>query len=314
VASAAEAEFTAAVDPYRGEVTAHCYRMLGSLVDAEDVVQETWLRAWQTWPGFEPRLDDRERSVRAWLHKIATNRCLSFLGRAARRELPTEVTPAAQEVQWLEPLPDSRMAYADQLDPADRLVAWESVELAFLVALQQLPPRQRAVLLLREVLGYSAAEVADLLDTSVASVNSALQRARALRERLATQPSPDRTDTAQLARRYAAAWEAGDIDAIVAMLAEDARYSMPPLPEWYAGRAAIREFLVTGPLAYRWRFLPTSANGMPAFATYSWDGTAYVPNGLDVVSIRDGAVHEVVSFLDADFARFGLPTRIEGTR
>jgi RNA polymerase sigma-70 factor (TIGR02960 family) len=308
VASTGEAEFTAAVGPFRGEVTAHCYRMLGSLADAEDVVQETWLRAWQAWPRFESRLDERERSVRAWLHKIATNRCLSFLGRAARRELPTEVTSAAQEVPWLEPLPDDRMAYADHLDPAERLVAWESVELAFLVALQHLPPLQRAALLLREVLGYSAAETADLLDTSVASVNSALQRARVARER----PAPDRggTGTAELARRYADAWEAGDVDAIVAMLAEDARYSMPPRPEWYVGRPAIREFLVTGPLACRWRFLPTRANGMPAFGTYMWDGTAYVPMGLDVLTVREGAVHEVVSFLDADFARFGLPPRI----
>jgi RNA polymerase sigma-70 factor (TIGR02960 family) len=313
VTPAVEAEFAAAVAPFRGEVTAHCYRILGSLVDAEDVVQETWLRAWQAWPRFEAGLDDRDRSVRAWLYKIATNRCLTFLGRAARRELPTAVTPdAVEEVQWLEPLPDDRMAYADQLDPAERLVAWESVELAFLVALQHLPPRQRAALLLREVLGYSAAETAELLDTSVASVNSALQRARMPRDR----PAPDRSaaGTAELARRYAAAWEAGDVDAIVAMLAEDARFSMPPLPEWYAGRAAIREFLATGPLTYRWRFLATSANGMPAFATYSWDGTAHVPMGLDVLTVRGGMVHEVVSFLEADFAGFGLPTRIEGGR
>jgi RNA polymerase sigma-70 factor (TIGR02960 family) len=312
VTPAVEAEFAAAVAPFRGEVTAHCYRMLGSLVDAEDVVQETYLRAWQAWPRFEARLDDRERSVRAWMYKIATNRCLTFLGRAARRELPTAVTPAdTQEVQWLEPLPDDRMAYADHLDPAERLVAWESVELAFLVALQHLPPRQRAALLLREVLGYSAAETADLLETSVASVNSALQRARATRDR----PAPDRGPAAaELARRYADAWEAGDVDAIVAMLAEDARFSMPPRPEWYAGRAAIREFLVTGPLTDRWRFLATSANGMPAFATYSWDGSAYVPMGLDVLTIRAGEVHDVVSFLEADFARFGLPTRIEGER
>lgn len=308
--SAVEAEFTAAVGPFRGEVTAHCYRMLGSLTDAEDVVQETWLRAWQAWPGFRPRSDDRGRSVRAWLYKIATNRCLTFLGRAARRELPT--TAEAQEVRWLEPLPDDRMAHADQLDPAERLVAWESVELAFLVALQHLPARQRAALLLREVLGYSAAETAGLLDTSVASVNSALQRARMPRGRPA--PARDAAGTAEIARRYAAAWEAGDIDTIVGMLAEDARFSMPPLPEWYAGRSAIRGFLLAGPLAYRWRFLPARANGMPAFATYHWDGTAYTPMGLDVLAIRDGAVQEVVSFLDADFAAFGLPTRIEDER
>jgi RNA polymerase sigma-70 factor (TIGR02960 family) len=310
VAPTVEAEFAAAVTPFRGEVTAHCYRMLGSLTDAEDVVQETWLRAWQAWAGFRPRSDDRGRSVRAWLYRIATNRCLTFLGRAARRELPT--TAEAQEVRWLEPLPDDRMAYADRLDPAERLVAWESVELAFLAALQHLPPRQRAALLLREVLGYSAAETAGLLDTSVAAVNSALQRARVVRER----PVPDRgaPGTAEVARRYADAWEAGDVETIVAMLADDARFSMPPLPEWYAGRAAIREFLLTGPLTNRWRFLPARANGMPAFATYQWDGAAYTPMGLDVLTIRDGAVHEVVSFLEADFADFGLPTRIDDVR
>jgi RNA polymerase sigma-70 factor (ECF subfamily) len=306
--------FAAAVAPFRGEVTAHCYRMLGSLTDAEDVVQETWLRAWQAWPRFEAPADEPARAVRAWLYTIATNRCLTFLGRTARREVPTAAAP--DDVPWLEPLPDDRMAYTEQLDPADRLVAWESIELAFLVALQRLPPRQRAVLLLREVLGYSAAEVAGLLDTSVASVNSALQRARALRERPAARPGPGRTgpETAALARRYAAAWEAGDVEAIVAMLAEDARFSMPPRPEWYAGRAAIREFLLSGPLACRWRFLATRANGRPAFATYAWDGTAYVPMGLDVLTVRDGAVHEVVSFLEADFTRFGLPARIEGER
>jgi RNA polymerase sigma-70 factor (ECF subfamily) len=164
------------------------------------------------------------------------------------------------------------------------------------------------------VRGYSAAAVAGLLDTSVASVNSALQRARGLRERLTGAAGPAEPGTAEVARRYAAAWEAGDVEAIVAMLAEDARYSMPPLPERYVGRAAIRDFLLAGPLASRWRFLATSANGMPAFATYSWDGTAYVPMGLDVLTVRGGEVQEVVSFLEADFARFGLPTRLEGER
>ncbi len=302
----ADAAFADAVEPLRGELVAHCYRMLGSLADAEDVVQETWLRAWKAWPRFEPQDDDATRAVRAWLHRIATNRCLTFLGRARRRELPT-----AQELLWPEPLPDSRMSYADRLDPAEQVVAWESVELAFLVALQQLPARQRAVLLLREVVGYSAAEVADLLDTTVASVNSALQRARAGRGQWTTPRRSDPGETALVARRYAAAWEAGDVDAIVAMLADDARYSMPPLPEWYAGGPAIRDFLLAGPLAHRWRFLPARANGMPAFATYRWTGDAYTPMGLDVLTVRDGRVGEVVSFLDADFASFGLPSRLE---
>jgi RNA polymerase sigma-70 factor (TIGR02960 family) len=314
--------FASAVDPFRGEVTAHCYRMLGSLADAEDAVQETLLRAWKGWAGFEPQNDDPHRSMRAWLYKIATNRCLTFLGRARRRELPTAMTPdvpAAKEMLWLEPFPDSRMAYADRLDPAERVVAWESVELAFVAALQELPPRQRAVLLLREVLGYSAAEVAELLETSVAGVNSALQRARAQRgrdgdrrRRRAGRDGAESDEIVEVARRYAAAWEAGDVEAIVAMLAEDARYSMPPLPQWFAGRDAIRDFLVAGPLAWRWRFLPTRANGSTAFATYMWteDAAAWLPTGLDVLTIHDGAVTEVVSFLEADFADFGLPTRL----
>jgi RNA polymerase sigma-70 factor (TIGR02960 family) len=320
-----DSAFARAVDPFRGEVTAHCYRMLGSLADAEDAVQETFIRAWKGWARFEPQNDDPHRSMRAWLYKIATNRCLTFLARTRRRELPTAMTPdvaSAKEVLWLEPFPDSRMGYADRLDPAERVVAWESVELAFVVALQELPPRQRAVLLLREVLGYSAAEVADLLETSVAGVNSALQRARAKRgrggDRRRGRVGPDdagsgETDEiVEVARRYAAAWEAGDVDAIVAMLAEDARYSMPPEPQWFRGRSAIRDFLIAGPLTWRWRFLTTQANASPAFATYMWDerASAWVPKGLDVLTIRGGKVTEVVSFLEADFADFGLPTRI----
>ncbi len=309
-------DFARLADPLRGEITAHCYRMLGSLADAEDVVQESFLRAWRSWHDFEARTADPRRAVRPWLYKIATNRCLTFLGQARRRELPTEMTPGADqhEVLWLEPLPDTRMAYAERLDPAERVVAWESVELSFLAVLQRLPATQRAVLLLRDVLGYSAAEVADLLATSVAAVNSALQRARAARGRRRPLRSAA-ADSAEegLARRYAAAWEAGDVEEIVAMLAEDARYSMPPLPQWFSGRPAIRDFLLTGPLRWQWRFLPTRANGRPAFATYLWDdeAAAHVPKGLDVLVIVDGLVVEVVSFLDADFADFGLPTRLD---
>ncbi len=310
------ADFAATVEPFRDEVVAHCYRMLGSLHDAEDIVQQTWVRAWKAWPRFEARLDDEQRSVRAWLYRIATNRCLTVLGRdQRRRELPAEMTPAAesaQELLWLEPLPDSRIAFAERLDPADRLVARESIELAFVAALQRMPPKQRAVLVLREVLGYSAAEVADLLDISVAAVNSAMQRSVAQRSSLRHAEPVSTADRDDVARRYAAAWEAGDVDAIVAMLTEDARYSMPPLPEWYSGRDAIRAWLLDGPLRTRWRFVRSDANGAPAFATYMWDGERYLQMGLDVLTVRNGSVAEIVSFLSSDFADLGLPRSFRG--
>jgi RNA polymerase sigma-70 factor (TIGR02960 family) len=314
VGDADDREFERFVEPLRGELIAHCYRMLGSLADAEDVVQDSLVRAWKGWDVFEPQHDDRHRSVRGWLYKIATNRCLTFLGGARRRELPADL-PAdgwPEQARWLGPLPDDRMSFTDRLDPAERLVAWESIELSFLVALQRLPATQRAVLLLREVLGFSAAEVAAQLDTSVASVNSALQRARASRAQTAPLPRADDGHVADVARRYAAAWEAGDVDTIVELLTDDAKYSMPPLHEWYVGRSAIRRFLVDGPLRWRWRFLPTRANGRPAFATYLWDdaAAAFVPKGLDVLAVCADGVAEVVSFLDADFTDFGLPTRL----
>jgi RNA polymerase sigma-70 factor (ECF subfamily) len=252
--------------------------------------------------------------VRGWLYKIATNRCLTFLGRARRRELPADLSQdvAPEQVRWLEPLPDDRMSYTDRLDPAERLVAWETIELSFLVALQRLPATQRAALLLREVLGFSAAEVAAQLDTTVASVNSALQRARAARAPATPRPVADDPRIADVARRYAAAWEAGDVDAIVALITDDAKYSMPPRHEWFVGRPAIRTFLVDGPLQWRWRFLPARANGCPAFATYMWDDAAasFVAMGLDVLTIRAEGIAEVVSFLDADFTDFRLPTRL----
>ncbi len=300
------AAFEQLVAPYQAELQAHCYTMLGSLQDAEDVVQESLLRAWRS----VDSLDDRG-FVRAWLYKIATNRCLTALERRGRRELPVDIAPdtRAAEISWLEPYPAA--------SPETQYLARESIELAFVAALQRLSAIQRAVLILREVLGFSAAEVAAQLDTSTAAVNSALQRARKLID--ATGPSQqtmlrDLGDeaTAALVARWTDAWQAGDVDAIVAMLTDDARYSMPPLPEWYRGQDDIRGFLLRGPLQSRWRFLPTMANGQLAFGTYLWDDEAerYLPGGLDVLTIRNGRVSEVTAFLHADLTRFGLPADI----
>jgi RNA polymerase sigma-70 factor (ECF subfamily) len=298
--------FETLVAPHRSELQAHCYRMLGSLHDAEDALQETLVRAWRSVDG----IDDRG-FFRAWLFKIATNRCLTALERRGKRELPIDVSPdtPATEISWLEPYPD--------VTPEGRYMARESIELAYVAALQHLSPVQRATLILREVLGFSAAEVAGLLDTSAASVNSALQRARkAVDSTAETQQEVLRDmgddSIADLVERWADAWEAADVDTIVSMLADDARMSMPPWLEWYDGRDAIRAFLVDGPLQTPWRFLPTTANGQLAFGTYMWDDDAgaFVPGGLDVLTVREGRVDEVTVFLEADLTRWGLPAQL----
>jgi RNA polymerase sigma-70 factor (TIGR02960 family) len=298
--------FERLVGPYRGELMAHCYRMLGSRHDADDAVQESYLRAWRS----IGRLDERGH-VRAWLYKIATNRCLTAIERHGRRELPFDValgTPEA-EISWLEPYPDQT--------PEATYLERESIELAFIAALQHLSAPQRAVLILREVLGFSAAEVADLLDTSAAAVNSAMQRARKAidatgvsQQTVLRDLGPDGVEG--IVTRWMDAWQAGDVDAIVAMLSDDARYSMPPLHQWYRGHDDIRAFLTDGPLQSRWRFLPTTANGQLAFGTYLWDPTAgaYLPGGLDVLTIRNGQVVEIVAFLAADLPDFGLPATL----
>ncbi|GAA1569717.1 sigma-70 family RNA polymerase sigma factor [Kribbella hippodromi] len=293
-----EHAFGQLVDPWRGELHAHCYRMLGSDADADDAVQETLVRAWSGLSGYQDR-----GSIRPWLYKIATNRCLTLLERRGRRS-----------TEALEPYPESRLSWTTALTPEAQLLALESVELAFVASLQHLSALQRAVLLLRDVLAFSAREVAELLETTVAAVNSALQRARSV---VSSVPSQQATLRAlgeagerDLVRRYVAAWEARDVDAIVAMLAADAKYSMPPLPDWFVGRPAIRTFLLDGPLRSEWRFLPARVNGQLAFGTYLLQGDRYVPGGLDVVVLRGTDIIEVVSYLEADFTVFGLPSEL----
>ncbi|WP_370013490.1 sigma-70 family RNA polymerase sigma factor [Micromonospora sp. B006] len=305
------------VAPLRDELRAHCYRMLGSFHDAEDAVQDTMDRAWRAVDRFEGHM-----SVRPWLYRIATNRALSLLHSRGRRELPTDFTApgvSRAEVTWLEPYPDRLAAPPAARDPEAHAIARETMELAFVAALQHLPPRQRAVLLLRDVLGYSAEETAGMLVTTVAAVNSAMQRARRIVAGLTPSGSQQRIladlgDAGQreVARRYAAAWETGDVERIVAMLTEDARYSMPPLTVWYEGHEQIRGFLAEVTGGRRWRFLPTSANGQLAFGTYLWNdaAAAYLPAGLDLLVLRGRRVAEVVSFLDARLSAFDLPDRL----
>ncbi len=308
------------VDTYRHELHAHSYRMLGSVHDAEDALQEALLRAWRGLGRFEGR-----SSVRSWLYKIVTNVCLSFIERRPKRVLPLGLdgnAGASGEVLWLEPYPALATGAAAVEAPGPEAVyeQRESLELAFVVALQQLPALQRAVLLLREVLGYSAREVAETLDTTVPAVNSALQRARKAVEEVVTEPSQqvtlrslDDSILRDLVKQYVDAWEAGDIERIVSMLTEDAKFSMPPEPEWYDGLAAIRAFLPLGPLTVRWKFVQTWSNGQLAFGTYAYDPNRdlYVPHAIDVLTLRGTKVSAITAFIDAEiFPAYGLPTEL----
>lgn len=317
-------EFERRIKPLRREIKVHCYRMLGSVHEAEDLLQETLLRAWRGFDEYE-----EGGSLRAWLYRIATNACLNALAarKSAQRLLPDQLGPAATtpqlgapdtEAPWLEPLPDGDIAdVADEAPtPEARLSSRQAVRLAFVAAIQQLPPRQRAALLLCDVLGWTAAEGASLLGGSVASVNSAMQRARETLgkrapERQAAAPSPPGAQEQELLDRYLKAWESHDADRFVALLKEDATVTMPPWSQWFVGRELVHAFFskawaTCGGL----RLVPTVANGQPAFAVYEKQGPGgpWAANAIHVLEIANRSISALTLFVEPRlFAHFGLP-------
>ena len=317
--------FRALAARHERELLVHCYRMLGSIEDAEDMVQETFLRAWRSLDTFAGR-----STLRAWLYRIATNVSLDALAKRRRRSLPTlthapgnpqdPYTPPPQESPWLEPLPDALVDERPGLSPDRHYEVRESVTLAFLTALQCLPGRQRAVLLLCDVLGWSARETAEILEMSVASVTSSLQRARGAMKKLGAQPGsarkmPADEVRASLLTRYVQAWEAADAESLVALLQEDAAMTMPPIPLWLRGKIAISQFLASRLFLPgsrgTFRLAATSANGCPAFGVYRRDEAGiFRPASLHVLVLGADLIEEVHSFLVPDsrlFGRFGLP-------
>ena len=318
-------ELSERLEQHRSELTAYCYRMLGSPFEAEDAVQDTMVRAWRGFGRFEGR-----SALRSWLYRIATNVCFDMLEGRERRARPMDLGPAGEvdpaalhvlpETTWIAPMPDA-LVVSDDGDPAEVAQARESIRLAFVAALQHLPPRQRAVLILCEVLRWKASEVAELLDTSVASVNSALQRARATladRDVSDTHAAPPLDEEQRdLLARYVAAFERYDMDALTALIREDATQSMPPYDLWLRGRDHILGWWVGPGAACRGsRVIPTQdANGAPAFGQYkpSESGSGYDPWALQVLEIDDGRIVEFTFFLDTDtvFPLFGLPPRLD---
>src|SRR6478609_10654360 len=315
-----QADFELQLEQHRRALTGYCYRMLGSSFEAEDAVQEAFLRAWRNVDRFEGR-----SAFKSWLYKIATNVCLDMLDGRKRRARPMDLsavgTPdvaqltTSPEATWLEPIPDARVL-PETGDPAELAQERETLRLAFVNALQHLPPKQRSVLILREVLRWSAAETAELLDTSVPSVNSALQRARASLDetgvQLADSDAGLDADEQELLARYVKAFEAYDMDALVALLAEDATMSMPPHDLWLTGHEHIRTWFTTAGAACNGsKLILTSANGQPAYGQYrrNADGSGYHPWGLGVLEISGGQVVGINTFLDVDrlFPLFGLP-------
>jgi RNA polymerase sigma-70 factor (ECF subfamily) len=347
-----ENAFARLIEPHRRELHAHCYRMLGSVFDADDALQDTTLRAWRALGRFEGR-----SSLRSWLYTIATNTCLTQIQRRPKRILPVDYGPATDphagpgdplvESVWIEPYPDAELGLEDGLaGPDARYEQRESIELAFVVALQHLPATQRAVLILREVLGYSAKEVAETLDTTVASVNSALQRARASLEARTPERSQQQTleaiddeELRAMVDRYVDAWERTDVDTVVSMLAEDATFAMPPAATWFGPLPQIEQFLRGFAMVprIRWKGLPTTANGQTAIGFYAWDDEAgvYLPFALNVLTLRGREIVDVTAFinrttnapdpesyhrwndlppdarrLEGTFGRFGLPDQL----
>jgi RNA polymerase sigma-70 factor, ECF subfamily len=316
-------EFSRLVEPYRRELLAHCYRMLGSVHDAEDAVQEALVRAWRSFDGFEGR-----SSLRSWLYRIATNASLRAIEQSGRRPLPSGLSgpcedpgyalaPARTDIAWMQPVPD-RLLGAAPTDPASVVGLRGSIRLAFVAALQHLPPRQRAVLLLREVVGLPAAEVAQLLDTSTAAINSVLQRARARLVEAApaeeTTTEPADPDTRALLDRYAAAFENADVVELQNALLETVTLEMPPTPTWFAGRDAVAGFLGSRVLGTpgRLRTILTGANGQPAVAEYEiGDDGVYHAGAIHVLDVSDGRIAGIVVFFDSTlFPLFALPAAL----
>jgi RNA polymerase sigma-70 factor (ECF subfamily) len=344
-----ESAFAQLVDPHRGELHAHCYRMLGSVHDAEDALQDAMLRAWRGLARFAGR-----SSLRSWLYTIATNTCLDQIARRPKRVLPVDYGPAFDphggpveplvESTWIGPYADEAMGVEDgYASPEARYEMRESIELAFIAALQLLPANQRAVLILRDVLGFSAKETAEALETSTASVNSALQRARASVEQRIPEQSQQRTlrdlgddGVREAVESYIDAWQRGDVEGVVAMLTEDAAFTMPPLQSWFSGRDQIAIWMADSPLSgeWRWQTRRLRANGQEAIAFYTWDPETerYLRFALNVLTLTDDGISEVDAFLtretqdpspeaiqsmperafdprrlDAAFERFGLP-------
>ena len=320
-------DFVQLADPFRPEILAHCYRMLGSVHDAEDLVQETYLRAWRSFEAFEGRA-----SLRTWLYRIATNACLTALENRARRPLPTglgapatepegDLSAIPREIGWLEPLPDALIAGGPTADPASVVAARAGLRLALVAALQYLPPRQRAVLILRDVLGWRAAETADLLGLTATAVNSLLKRARTRLAEVAPDADevaePTEAEQRELLDRWARAFMDADVDTLMELLTDDAIWEMPPQPMWFQGVAMLRRLLAfrLGRHHHRYRrMVPTRANGQPAFAVYAEVDGKLTAESLQVITFRGDRIAKVSAFRTPGLvAATGLPAELAGS-